>query len=416
MRILQVIDLYPPLLGGAQIQTRLLSRQLAARGHEVRVVTIWQEGLAEDWDDDGVRVHRIRGLVTRVGKLYAEPSRRDAPPFADPGLAWGIRRVVDEFKPDVVMVYGWIVYACALALTGTRVPMVVSSRDYSYACATRNLMRYGTELCDGPAPAKCVACAAHRFGPVKGPIVAAGVLAGRPLITGRAAAYQSVSNFVGRMVARDLTAGASAAPNVVVYDLAGDVEEGPPDPQLLDQLPREPFILFVGALAKYKGLHLLLEAYSRLRGAPPLVLMGIVLPETPASFPPGITVLRQVPHPTVMAAWERALFGVVPSTWPDPLPNVCLEAMSKGKAVVGSDTGGLADMIVHGETGLRFPMGDAAGLAAAMQTLIDSPELAAQYGRAGRRRVEALFAADVVTAQFEALFAGLLSSGKVVAV
>lgn len=415
MRILQAIDLYPPLIGGAQIQTRLLSRQLARRGHEVRVATIWQDGLETDWDDDGVRVHRIKGLVTRLGRLYADPSRRDAPPFADPELAWHIRQIVDEFKPDVVMVYGWIVYACALALSGTRVPLVVSSRDYSYACATRNLMRYGTELCDGPALAKCVACAARRFGPVKGPIVAAGVLSGRPLITARASAYQSVSSFVGRMVARDLVAG-GAAPNLVVFDMAGDGAAGQPDPQILAELPEEPFILFVGALAAYKGIHLLLEAYGMLRDAPPLVLMGIVLPETPASFPPGITVLRQVPHPTVMAAWERARFGVVPSTWPDPLPNVCLEAMSKGKAVVGSDIGGLVDMIVHGETGLRFPMGDAAALAAAMQRLIDRPELAEELGRAGRRRVEVLFAADVVAAQFEALFEQLQPGERVAAV
>ena len=129
-------------------------------------------------------------------------------------------------------------------------------------------------------------------------------------------------------------------------DDADDTED------FLDQLPTTPYILFVGALQLHKGLGPLLAAYATLDSPPPLVLIGTVWPDTPAAFPPGVVVMRQIPHRSVMAAWERCLFGVAPSVWPDPLPGVVREAMSKGKPVVGTRIGGIPDMIEDGETGL----------------------------------------------------------------
>ncbi len=65
--------------------------------------------------------------------------------------------------------------------------------------------------------------------------------------------------------------------------------------------------------------------------------------------------LSDVPHRVVMAAWERCLFGVVPSVWPDPLPGVVREPMTRGGPVIGSDIGGIPDMIEHERNGLLVP-------------------------------------------------------------
>lgn len=420
LRILQVLDLYPPILGGAQIQTQLLSKELVRRGHEVAVATIWQDGLREFEMDEGVAIHRLKGLSMRARWLWRDPSRRDSAPLPDPGLTLGIRRLVNKFKPDVVMVYGWIVYSTAAALVGKDIPLVVSSRDYGYSCATRNLMYKGA-ICSGPEYSKCMECASERWGNVKGRILVGGVFSGRALITRQTAAFQSVSTFVCSVVARDLlrqpadsctTPDGQHSRNMVIHDLAGDIDTEPPDPDILAQLPDEPFILFVGALAAYKGLHLVLEAYEKMENPPPLVLIGTVWPDTPDTFPDNVTVLRNVPHATVMAAWERALFGLAPSMWPDPLPNVVLEAMSKGKPVIGTRAGGLTDMIVDGETGYLVDLGDVAALAEAMQRLSDDTALREQFGRASRERIDAIFASDVVVTQFEDLFQRLAANGQ----
>jgi len=69
--------------------------------------------------------------------------------------------------------------------------------------------------------------------------------------------------------------------------------------------------------------------------------------------------------------------------------NVCvLDAMSCGKAVIGSAVAGNPLAIVDGETGLIVPEQDVAALAAAVVRLVDNPELRHRFGAAARARIE----------------------------
>jgi glycosyltransferase involved in cell wall biosynthesis len=82
--------------------------------------------------------------------------------------------------------------------------------------------------------------------------------------------------------------------------------------------------------------------------------------------------------------------------------------MSKGKAMIGTTPGGHTDMIVPGQTGLLVPAGDVDALAAAMQRLIDNPQLSQQYGQAGLEKARAYTAGEVVP-QFEELYKRVIS-------
>src|SRR5206468_4171447 len=70
-----------------------------------------------------------------------------------------------------------------------------------------------------------------------------------------------------------------------------------------------------------------------------------------------------------------------------------LEAMAAGRPVVASRVGGLAEAVVHAETGLLVPPGDPTALAAALARLAGDPELRARLGAAGRERVLARYTA-----------------------
>ena len=175
----------------------------------------------------------------------------------------------------------------------------------------------------------------------------------------------------------------------------------------VDQLPAGDFILYVGALRRVKGVNQLLEAYQRLDSPPPLVLIGTLEADSPREFPPGVIVLQNFPHDAVMAAWERCLFGVIPSLWPEPLGSVVYEGMSRGKAVIGTTPGGHTDMIASGETGLLVPAGDVPALTQAMRNLIDQPALRDSFGRAAQAHAR-LFTASIVVPQFERVYQGLI--------
>jgi len=140
-----------------------------------------------------------------------------------------------------------------------------------------------------------------------------------------------------------------------------------------------------------------------MNGKPLLVLVGTIEFDSPREFPPGVIVLRDFPHDAVMAAWERCLFGVVPSLLPEPLGSVVYEGMSRGKAVIGTRPGGHSDMIIPGETGLLVPAGDVQALTQAMNDLIEQPALRERFGRAAQERAR-FFTASIAVPQFERFY------------
>lgn len=417
LRLLLVTDHYPPFIGGAHRQSYLLAHELANRGHSVHVATAWQPGLPAITQEGAVTVHRIKETRTLLPRLVQGDGQRHHPPYPDPITAWSLRRLINRFQPDVVHSHGWFGYSCAAALLGKPMPLVLSTRDYGYGCATRTLL-HADNLCDGPALGKCLACATQFYGPVRGTLSTLGVLGSRPLLRYKVRGVHSVSSFVQAMVRRDLLAGKAdytqnggqIAAQAIFSFLMTDEDE--PNQAQLQSLPAEPFILFVGGLQPRKGLTTLLEAYTRLIDAPPLVLIGYDAPDSPKHFPAGVTVLRNASHATVMAAWTRARFGVMPSLWPDPSPGVVREGMVKGKAMVATNIGGTPEMIIDGKTGLLVPPGDAPALAQAMQRLIDAPTLCTQLGKAAQTYADAFMAA-VSVPQFEQLYHQVLKQATV---
>lgn len=402
LRILLLSSFYPPDIGGAQRQTQLLGQELARRGHSIAIGTIWQAGLAERELDGAVPVRRLKGLTNRVPWFSVEARRRRHPPFPDPLVVFGLRRLLAEFKPDVLHSYGWISYSAAAALIGKRIPLILSARTYGYTCAITSMLHRG-QVCSGPAPAKCFACAASRYGSAaKGAASVAGVQSGKLLLRRKVAGVHTISTFVQQTIRRDLIGGRPIDSALIPSFREGEEPEGQAS-DLAGRLPAQPFILFVGALTPHKGLDILLAAYRRLAEPPPLVLIGTVRGDTDLQLPPNVQVFYNIPHPAVMQAWQRCLFGVAPSLWPEPFGSVVHEAMSKGKAMIGTYPGGHTDMIVDGESGLLVPAGDLPALAAAMQRLIDSPELRERLGAAARAHA-GIYTAEVMVPRFEAFY------------
>ena len=102
---------YPPIIGGEERFAQDLSRALARRGHEVSVVTLWQPGLDEAEMDEGVRIHRVRGLTQSMPFLYTDDDRRLATPYPDPGVARRLKEIVDQERPEVLHGHNWMVYS-----------------------------------------------------------------------------------------------------------------------------------------------------------------------------------------------------------------------------------------------------------------------------------------------------------------
>ncbi len=92
----------------------------------------------------------------------------------------------------------------------------------------------------------------------------------------------------------------------------------------------------------------------------------------------------------------------------DGLPNVALEAAAVGVALLASDAGGLADLVVDGVNGYRFGAGDAAGCRRAIERALGaSAATRAACGAAAREAVGSSFRADAEVAAYVDLLAAV---------
>ncbi len=386
-----VTQFYPPVAGGQEQHVRNLAKHLAVRGHDVEVVTIANEGSAGTARDDVVTLHRVRTTAQRLPVPYSDAARPHAMPVPDPAFRSAIGRLLAEGDFDIVHAHDWSVSSALGPAAKADVPVVLTQHDYSHVCATKRLMR-GDEVCDGPAPLKCVRCASAWYGPLMGPGVAAANALAHRARSRHVDAFIPVSSVVAVNTKLPGRSPYVVVPNFIPDDLVQD--GAAPHPQ-------GP-IVFIGDLSRDKGIDVLLGAHRR-GGLPRLVLAGRALEHTPLDIAGEVEVRGLLDHASVMELMATACLVVVPSIVPDCCPTVVLEAMAVGRPVVAAASGGIVDLVDDGVTGLLVPPADTSALAAALRAVVDDPRRAADMGRAGLHRARQ-FTASAVVGRIEALY------------
>jgi glycosyltransferase involved in cell wall biosynthesis len=96
----------------------------------------------------------------------------------------------------------------------------------------------------------------------------------------------------------------------------------------------------------------------------------------------------------------------------EPFGLVFLEAMAMQLPVVALDNGGTPEVVEHGQTGLLSSPGEVDAVAQHLLTLMRSPDLRAQMGARGRRRVEQHFTTDRQAADMAAVYALITSNAS----
>jgi glycosyltransferase involved in cell wall biosynthesis len=104
-----------------------------------------------------------------------------------------------------------------------------------------------------------------------------------------------------------------------------------------------------------------------------------------AEFPERVEHHPWLDPPDVSRQLDDATLLVLPS-WPEGLGRVIIEAFARGRGVVGTDGGGIPDLVTDGVEGFLVPPFDDEVLAARIEEILRDPELAARLGAAARAR------------------------------
>jgi glycosyltransferase involved in cell wall biosynthesis len=94
---------------------------------------------------------------------------------------------------------------------------------------------------------------------------------------------------------------------------------------------------------------------------------------------------------------------VLPSHF-EGFPLSAVEAMLAGRPVVATDVGGVAELVVHGATGLLVPRGDPEALSRSIRTLLDDPERRQRMGAEGRALARERYSPGAMAHRFEVLY------------
>lgn len=159
--------------------------------------------------------------------------------------------------------------------------------------------------------------------------------------------------------------------------------------------PTVPVVLHAGRLMRAKGVGEFIEVARRLAGRARFAVAGYSEAGSPDAIPEadlerldreGIIewLGNRDDMPEVIAG---ATIVVLPTSYPEGIPKVLIEAAACGRPTVATDVPGCREICIDGETGLLVPSGDVEALTVAVQRLLDDPGLRAQLGRRGRELV-----------------------------
>jgi glycosyltransferase involved in cell wall biosynthesis len=305
-------------------------------------------------------------------------------------LPFRVAAEIRSFRPDAVVVQGAPETALALlgrALARSRVPVVFD---------VHGDWHHGTRVYGSPLR--------RLLNPLAD---ATGRIAVR-----RADGVRTVSEHTTELV---LGYGVEPAATFPAYMDLEPFRLGPPAP-----LPGEPSALFVGVLERYKGVDVLAAAWRRVVDAVPSARLHIVgsgrledvVRELVAQPRLGVGWTPRLPTEGVAAALDAATLLVLPSRG-EGMGRVVVEAFCRGRAVVGTDAGGIPDLVGDGENGLLVPVDDAEALGAALVRVLSDPGLAARLGQSARASASAWAATpEEFASRFRALVDAVVTAGR----
>ncbi len=275
-----------------------------------------------------------------------------------------VRDLIVEHKPDVVHVHNLfpLLSPAVVRAVPPETAVVMTLHNYRYACLPGTFLLDGRicEDCLGKVPWRGVVRSCYR-----GSKSASAVLASSYVLHKAIGSFDRIDRFLAVsdfMREKHIQAGIPADRIGVRRNFAEQAER---------RRGSGAYFLYIGRLAREKGLRFLCRAWTGLDA--PLLVVGEGPDEAAirAVAPPGVEFRGAVPGDQVPALLRQAKALVVPSFWYEGTPRSVLEAYAVGVPVLASRIGSLTEVVQEGRTGRLLPVGDVDAWQAAVTELLD---------------------------------------------
>jgi glycosyltransferase involved in cell wall biosynthesis len=304
------------------------------------------------------------------------------------------REYLREVQPSLVHghnIYGGLSGAIIDAARDLQIPFLLTLHDYKLICPSYLMLDRGVpcEACRGHRYWRCLAHRCH-----KDRLSASAVVAGEAYFNQIFGTYEYVSYFIApsRFLMQKHMEGGIPADKIVHLPNAIDPTCCPA------QIRPGHYVLYAGRLSQEKGVLTLLKALAQT--GIPLKVAGTGPAEgTCRRFArehdmPRTEFCGHCQGDRLSSLYHDAAFVAVPSEWYENAPLSILEAFAHGKPVLGSNLGGIPEMVKNGSTGYLFEAGNVQELRERAIQMWSSVRDTVAMGATARRHVETHFSLE----------------------
>lgn len=362
MRIAYLSNFYYPFIGGAEEVCRMEAEALAEKGHEVSVITTLLSPIQKHQEQiNGVNIYRIDPKSFGPRLNYA--GKRMLFKIASSSINYALQytaptrhliNLVKALRPDIAHMHimGNIPLQLLSKLKELGIPVVMTVHHYQLTCPRATLFCYADLPCNVPR----LACKA--FSELN-----------KLMLKKSVKLFVAPSKFVSNILRERL----GDVRVEVLFNPIKRVEAK------RGRRSNTFNILYIGRLEWYKGVHVLLKAFSSLRYENVrLVVAGKgPLLESVTMFSrrdKRIITLGFVDERKKCELLGEADVTVVPSLWHEPFGMVVLESLASGTPVVASKVGGIPEIVKEGYNGRLFDPGNSDQLSNILAGLIENEE------------------------------------------
>lgn len=366
MKILMVNKfLYPR--GGCETYMLNLSEELRAKGHEVEYFGMY---------DENNTVGNSKGLYTTNMDFHSKGIARFLYPFKiiySLEAYRNISKVLDHFKPDIVHMNNinfQLTPSVIYAVKKRKIPLVQTVHDYQMICPNHLLYSFGEEKpcerCINGSKFNCFKHSCIHDSKVKSLIGAIEAKLYWILKTYKKVdLYVCPSKFLEEKLlsASDIYSGKTFAIHNFI--------EKKPLPE--KQTKQKPYVAFASRLSKEKGVTIFADA-AKLLPDIPFIVAGTGPDDEALKNIPNVTMKGFLSGDELTSLVANARVMILPSVWYENCPLNILETHSFGVPVITMNSGGMAELVENGKTGLLVNEPTAASIAEAIKKFFEDGE------------------------------------------
>jgi len=343
---------YPPYhIGGDAVHVKSLSEELVKLGHEVHVIFSldgyrykrpgFNGNLKETEENNGVILHPLQSPLGKLD-LYLTYLLGNSS-----FVTKRFEELLRQIKPDVVHHHNIFFLGYDILRKQGNYTNIYTAHDYWFICQRHDLMKYGRNECKRRS---CLSCTLHAK---RLPQLWRDGQEFRKAIADIDAII-APSNFMKEKLSDCLPTKANIfhIPNFV-----------PLPPENIKDSGYSNYFLYVGVLERHKGICNLLKVIKENRREinAKLLIVGtgslkqkIVDYIAKNNLGDKVIVMGWVTDEVLWALYRDSTVLVVPSIWPENNPIASIEALSIGTPVIGTNVGGLGEIIEKVDKNLIF--------------------------------------------------------------